>query len=157
MTRPCPGPLPPGPPASPAPPGTCDTHAHIIGPFDRFPLDEGRFYTPPESPLEAYAALQEALGIERAVIVQPSCYATDLSATADALTRLRENARALAVVSPDIDDGTLRDLDGLGFRGVRFAPVLLGGDPMPVIRAFAPRAARPSAGISTCSSTGRAR
>ena len=76
------------------------------------------------------------------MIVQPSCYATDLAATADALARLGENARALAVVSPDIDDGSLRDLDRLGFRGVRFAPVLLGGDPMPVIRAFAPRAAR---------------
>ena len=142
MTKPCPGPLPPRPPATRAPPGTCDTHAHILGPYDRFPLDDGRFYTAPEAPLEAYASLQEALGIERAVIVQPSCYATDLAATADALARLGERARAIAVVAPDIDDDTLRELDGLGFRGVRFAPVLLGGDPMPVIQAFAPRAAR---------------
>ena len=142
MTRPCPGPLPPRPPAAAAPRGTCDTHAHILGPYDRFPLDEGRFYTAPESPLEAYAAVQEALGIERVVIVQPSCYATDLAATADGLARLGDRARALAVVAPDIDDGTLRDLDKLGFCGVRFAPVLLGGDPMPIIQAFAPRAAR---------------
>ena len=142
MTRPCPGPLPPGPPLTRAPAGTCDTHAHILGPYDRFPLDEGRFYTAPESPLEAYIALQQALGIERAVIVQPSCYATDLAATADALARLGGRARAVAVVAPDIDDAKLRELDRLGFRGVRFAPVLLGGDPMPVIEAFAPRAAR---------------
>ena len=142
MTRPCPGPKSPRPPVSRAPPGTCDTHAHILGPYDRFPLDEGRFYTAPEAPLEAYAALQEALGIERAVIVQPSCYATDLAATADALARLGERARAIAVVAPDIDNDSLRELDGLGFRGVRFAPVLLGGDPMPIIQSFAPRAAR---------------
>ena len=142
MTRPCPGPLPPLPPATRAPPGTCDTHAHIVGPYDRFPLDDGRFYTAPESPLEAYAAMQEALGIERAVIVHPSCYGTDLAVTVDGLARLGERARGVAVVAPDIDDERLRELDGLGFRGVRFAPVLLGGDPMPVIQAFAPRAAR---------------
>ncbi len=142
MTRPCPGPLPPRRAGTPAPSGTCDTHAHIVGPYDRFPLHEGRFYTAPESPLEAYIDLQEALGIERVVIVQPSCYATDLAATNDALNRLGPRARAVAVIDPAIDDEALIALDGLGYRGVRFAPVLLGGDPMPIIQAFAPRAAR---------------
>lgn len=142
MTRPCPGPLPPRRPNFRTPPGTCDTHAHIVGPYERFPLDDGRFYTAPESPLEAYVTLQEALGIERVVIVQPSCYATNLAITEDALGRLGVQARAIAVIEPDIGDDTLTMLDGLGFRGVRFAPVLLGGDPMPIIQAFAPRAAR---------------
>jgi len=142
MTRSCPGPLPPRRPEFKAPPGTCDTHAHIIGPYDRFPPDDGRFYTAPESPLEAYAALQQALGIERVVIVHPSCYATDTAITEDALARLGVQARAIAVIAPDITDDRLSVLDGLGFRGVRFAPVLLGGDPMPIIQAFAPRAAR---------------
>ena len=142
MTRPCPGPLPPRPAGTVAPAGACDTHAHIIGPYDRFPLAEDRFYTAPESPLAAYVDLQEALGIERVVIVHPSCYATDLAATTDALTRLGGRARAIAVVDPAIDDDALKALDSLGYRGVRFAPVLSGGDPMPVIEAFAPRAAR---------------
>ena len=142
MTRPCPGPLRPRPADAAPPAGTCDTHAHIVGPYDRFPLAEGRFYTAPESPLEAYIGLRAALGIERVVIVHPSCYATDLAVTTDALARLGPCARAVAVVDPAIDDEALKALDGLGYRGVRFAPVLSGGDPVPAIQAFAPRAAR---------------
>ena len=63
MTKPCPGPAPASPPKLKAPAGACDTHAHIVGPFDRFPLAEERGYTPPVSALEDFEAFQKTLGI----------------------------------------------------------------------------------------------
>ena len=66
MTKPCPGPVPAAAPKLKAPPGACDTHAHIIGPFDRFPLAEERGYTPPISDLAAFETFQKTLGIDRA-------------------------------------------------------------------------------------------
>ena len=35
------------PPRARAPPLACDCHFHFFGPFERFPLDAGRRYTPP--------------------------------------------------------------------------------------------------------------
>jgi 2-pyrone-4,6-dicarboxylate lactonase len=32
------------------PPGAWDTHAHIMGPPDKFPYTAGRGYTPPDAP-----------------------------------------------------------------------------------------------------------
>ena len=45
-------------------------------------------YTPPEAPLEGLLALQERLGLERVVIVQPSVCGNDNSCTLDALREL---------------------------------------------------------------------
>ena len=53
-----------------APPGACDTHLHIYGPFDRYPLSPARHYTPAgHSTLEDYLRVHRTLGLERAVIV----------------------------------------------------------------------------------------
>ena len=61
MTEPCPGPVPPQTPRLTAPSGACDTHAHILGPYDRFPLNENRSYTAPESTFEDYMHLLEVI------------------------------------------------------------------------------------------------
>jgi 2-pyrone-4,6-dicarboxylate lactonase len=60
----------PEPIVAPAPPGACDCHAHIFGPSDRFPYAEGRGYTPPDVPLEAFLRHLDRLGLERGVVVQ---------------------------------------------------------------------------------------
>ena len=36
-------------PATPLPPGTCDAHAHVFGPFDRFPSAIPSVYALPEA------------------------------------------------------------------------------------------------------------
>lgn len=109
------------------PDGICDTHCHIMGPFDRFPLAEGRSYTPPETPLEAYLKLREALGIRRSVIVQPGPHGFDNRVTLDAVKRLGPDARGIAVVEPDITLGALAAMNEEGVRGVRLSTMLASG------------------------------
>ena len=118
---PCPAPdRNPRPPRTRLPPGACDTHAHICGPADRFPYADERIYSPPDSTLEDYLYLLATLGIERAVLVQPSVYGTDNRALIDALSRCRQGLRGVAVVKPDISADEVRALDNAGVRGVRF-------------------------------------
>ena len=90
------------------PPGACDTHAHICGPVDRHPYSDRRIYTPPDAPLSAYRHLLATLGVERAVLVQPSVYGTDNGVMLDAMALFgRERCRAVAVVDDDISDAEL--------------------------------------------------
>ena len=49
------------------PPNACDTHAHLFGPVEKYPLSPKRGYNPVEVWLEEYFRLHEVLGIERGV------------------------------------------------------------------------------------------
>jgi len=98
------------------PPGACDCHVHVFGPAARYPFARARAYTPPEASIEELLALQKRLGFERVVIVQPSVYGTDNSCTLDALKRLGERARGVAVVDTK---SNLPEMQKLGVRGVR--------------------------------------
>lgn len=118
---PCPAPdRKPRAPRMPLPLGACDSHAHICGPAAAFPYAEERIYTPPDATLEDYLGLLAALGVERAVLVQPSVYGTDNAALLDALKRQRQGLRGIAVVDPGISLEDIRALDAAGIRGVRF-------------------------------------
>jgi len=101
------------------PPLACDTHAHICGPASHYPYWSGRIYTPPDCVLNDYRHLLATLGVERAVLVQPSVYATDNSALLDALREAGKNFRAVAVVDETIDADELQRMHALGVRGVR--------------------------------------
>ena len=59
--------------------GGWDCHAHLFGPYDRYPLAEGRSYTPPEALLPQYLSLLERLGLDHGVLVHPSAYGDDHS------------------------------------------------------------------------------
>jgi predicted TIM-barrel fold metal-dependent hydrolase len=101
------------------PPGACDTHVHVFGPHRRYPLDARRNYTPHECALDDYRKVMRALGIGRAVLVQPSVYGTDNSALLDALREGGPAFRGIVVPGADIDDGALREMHERGVRGVR--------------------------------------
>jgi predicted TIM-barrel fold metal-dependent hydrolase len=59
------------------------------------------------------------LGVERAVLVQPSVYGTDNSALLDALRAAGPAFRAVAVVEDSIDEAELARMHAAGVRGVR--------------------------------------
>jgi D-galactarolactone isomerase len=101
-----------------APPGTTDTHMHVFE--ARFPLAPTATMKPPEAPVADYLKVCERLGIERAVVVQPSGYATDNSCTLEAMAAMGGRARGIAVVNESVSDAELRRLDQAGIRGLRF-------------------------------------
>ncbi|MEX2643714.1 MAG: amidohydrolase family protein [Acetobacterales bacterium] len=103
-----------------SPPGACDCHAHIFGPSDRFPYTEGRGYTPPDSPVEKYLAMLDAMGFERGVAVQGNAHGYDNAAILDAVKRFPKRLRAVAIVGPDTQPDDLVPLRAVGVAGLRF-------------------------------------
>src|ERR1700688_154307 len=98
------------------PADACDCHTHIHGDPDQFPFFAGRVYTPETAPPEEMAALHRALRVKRVVIVTPSVYGTDNSATLYGMEARGPDARGVAV----IDDATTdRELDAMGKAGMR--------------------------------------
>ncbi len=97
----------------------CDTHAHILGPAARYAYSPARVYTPPDCLLKDYEHMLATLGVERAVLVQPSVYGTDNSAMLDAMKVAGKRFRGVAVVAENISDAELKQLDAAGVRGVR--------------------------------------
>jgi len=102
------------------PPNSCDTHFHIFGPPDRFPFAPTRQYTPPAAPLEHYLNMAAVLGVERAVVVQPSVHGLDNTVTLDAIARMPGRFRGVARTDDKTPREELRRLHEGGIRGVRF-------------------------------------
>jgi 2-pyrone-4,6-dicarboxylate lactonase len=103
-----------------APPDACDSHLHIYGPPERYPLSPERNYTPdPHSTLDDYLKVHRKLGFERAVIVTGSAYGTNNQITLDALARMSGTFKALALLDPAITDAELLHLKESGFTGFR--------------------------------------
>ena len=107
-------------PRTPFPALSCDTHAHIMGPAARFPYAKERIYTPPDSTADDYRQLLAVLGVERAVLVQPSVYGTDNTAMLDAMRQFGKGVRAVAVTDPAISLKAIEALHEAGVRGLRF-------------------------------------
>ena len=130
-------------PAFLLPRGACDTHVHIWGPFDRFPLAKGAPYTPPERTSDDLLALHERLGVHRAVIVQTTVYKADNRAMLDGIVRSNGRWRGVALIDESFDDAAFRALHEGGVRGVRFGFVKhLGGVPdLALVRRTAARIA----------------
>jgi len=116
----CAGPDPqPRKPKLKLPSGACDTHAHIMGPKARYAYSPTRIYTPPDCLLPDYLRMLATLGVERAVLVQPSVYGTDNTVMLEAMKAAGNRFRGVAVVADSISDAELKQLDAAGVRGVR--------------------------------------
>lgn len=101
------------------PPHACDCHTHIYGDSKKFPLSPTRSYTPePALPAEM-SALHRALHIERVVIVTPSVYGTDNSATLYGMKARGANARGVAVIDEKTPERDLEAMNRAGIRGIR--------------------------------------
>jgi len=129
-------------PKQKAPALSCDCHFHIFGPFNRYPMSEGRTYTPPEALVPAYLELAETVGLQRMVVVQASIYGTENAVTLDAISQFGlHRARGVAVIDDSFDEAALRRLHDQGIRGVRFNMVSGNGTPEDQLEALARRVA----------------
>ena len=106
------------------PSGACDSHLHVFGPYETFPLAAERSYEPPYAPFERLIAMLDAQALDRAVLVQPSAYGADHSALLDALRRAPQRLRGIAVLQPQdaqaLSDAALDAMHAAGVRGLRF-------------------------------------
>ncbi len=128
----------PEPPALPPPPGACDTHAHLYGPFDRYPLDPSKGDGPDVSD-DDYIALLDAIGIDRAVLVQARDYGGIDPVTRDAIARYPDRFRGITMMAPEVLDRNVNALVDGGFRGIRlssFSHIRFRPD---LLEEFAPR------------------
>jgi predicted TIM-barrel fold metal-dependent hydrolase len=101
------------------PAGACDCHIHIFGDPQRFPFSPARVYTPETASVDELRSLHAALRIERTVVVQPSVYGTDNRCTMDAIRRLGNRARGVAVIDENTSDTELDEMGRAGVRGIR--------------------------------------
>ncbi len=142
MTRPCPGPLAPTPPRITPPPGACDTHIHVIGPYDKYPLNPKCSYTAPEASIEKIMAFLEIMKIDRAVIAHVTAHGMDMTVTLDALKVLGDRGRGVAMVATDIDDAELDRLHDGGIRAIRLTPLFGDEVTLDVLKQMCGRIAR---------------
>ena len=125
----------------------CDCHVHIVGPAQSYPQVPDRTYLAGVASVATLKALGAARGIDRFVIVQPSFYGADNSATLDALDELAGNGRGVAVIDPTATSPeTLAAFHRRGVRGLRinlYSPIKPpGGDTLEEAFAAAANAAR---------------
>jgi predicted TIM-barrel fold metal-dependent hydrolase len=125
----CPPPDPhPRSPRFTVPANSCDCHAHIIGPADKYPFVSDRSYTPPDALLPDYLNVLAALGLQRAVLVQPSVHGTDNTVMMEAIAAAKNvSMRAVVVVPTTVTEDELLWLHQRGARGVRLNLIYSGG------------------------------
>ena len=107
--------------------GACDCHLHVYE--DAWPLAPTATFKPLHAPAAAYLAARAALGLQRAVVVQPTGYGFDNRCTLAAMHDIGPGTRGVLVVAPDSEESDLQRLHGLGVRGVRF--MMLPGGVLP--------------------------
>src|ERR1700731_2112161 len=96
----------------------CDSHFHVFGRADKYPVGADLRYTPPIAELDDYVAHVRPLGLTRYVFVQPSAYGRDNSCMLDAMRAMDPaTRRGIVDVEADAPDALLAELDALGVCG----------------------------------------
>jgi predicted TIM-barrel fold metal-dependent hydrolase len=140
VMEPCPPPDPnPRTPNSATPSLATDTHFHILGPASEYPYVEDREYAPPDALPEQCRHLFRTLGIERAVLVQPSVYGGDNRRMLAATSQLGVPTRNIVVIPCETSDNEMQSLHEQGTRGVRFISAHTGGLPLSQLERMADR------------------
>ncbi len=105
------------------PNNSCDTHLHVFGDARAYPVgNPNALYQPPQDcDFGAMKALHDAMGIDRAVLVQPTIYGADHSLLHDVLKAAPAGKyRGVAIVDDSVSDTELARLHAAGVRGARF-------------------------------------
>ena len=116
------------------PPGSCDTHFHVFEPG--FPHVPDPLYTFPDATLDQYLQVQDWLGIERAVLVQPTYYGTDNRLLLHVLRTDPSRLRAVIQVDDDVTDEELDRYHEAGVRAIRLDLFTRADWPVPELVAY---------------------
>ena len=141
----------PPPPASKAPlitapDGACDSHVHMLGGINEFPLWNMRLQNPfPGHCLAQWLALYHrhlsSLGCRRGVIVHSIIYGTDNAITVAALDQLDDGFRGIGLLADDASDADLDQFADWKMAGVQLNIVHGGVLSWNGVRAMAPKLA----------------
>ena len=102
------------------PPDACDCAIHVFDPSRTDLLLPGRRYEPPVAWLGELRTLHQRLGVDRAVLVQPSVYGSDHTVLLAALHSDPERYRGVALLDDSVPDAACEELHAAGVRSARF-------------------------------------
>lgn len=126
-----------GGPAFSFPKGACDCHMHLFD--NRYPFASGSVLSHGDASVADYRMLQQRLGMERCVIVQPSSYGRQHQVLLGGLQALGPSARGVAVVDPQVTEQALAGLTAQGVVGARFNLVQRGATDETMLQAVTQR------------------
>ena len=124
-------------PKIPPPPLTCDTHAHLYGPFSLFPINQNKG-DGPETSYEQYKNMLDVLGIERSILVQARDYGSIDPVTVDAIERSDGTIRGIAAMPLEALEKNLEFLISKNFCGIRLSSFSPGAIRLDELEKIAP-------------------
>ncbi len=108
------------PPTSRLGRGSCDTHNHVFGPFERFPLDFPPDYPIPLAPIQKYLQMLDTVGLDRGVLIQPSQQDCSMDILLDALRIGGDRLRGVGAARAEITEQRMQEVVAAGVVGLRF-------------------------------------
>jgi len=102
------------------PAGATDTHMHFYDAAVPAAPGAQNAHNPGSATVAQYRALQQRLGLERVIVVQPNAYGADNRVTLEAVAALGSVARAVCVVGEDVSEAELERLSRAGAVAQRF-------------------------------------
>jgi predicted TIM-barrel fold metal-dependent hydrolase len=121
------------------PSGATDTHFHLFGPMQKYPLVDLREYNPPLATPEMAREAFGRLGIQRAVVIQPSVYGGDNRAQLEGASEIGVPVRAVVVPGSGTTEAELEILHAQGARALRYVLAHPGGLPVADLERWADR------------------
>lgn len=109
------------------PPGSWDTHAHVIGGPPNAPFVDDRSYTPDPASADDYVAMLDTVGITYGVVIQISVHGTDNRLIAAALRRYPHRLKGVISIDGSESEADLIALRDLGVCGIRVNEHFGGG------------------------------
>lgn len=107
------------PPGFAMPADACDAHMHVFGSASAYHAQPDARYTLPDATAADYRGTATALGLRRAVLVQPSYYGADNACLLDALDADPAQRRGVVIAADDVGPGELAAWHARGVRGLR--------------------------------------
>jgi predicted TIM-barrel fold metal-dependent hydrolase len=113
-------PLPSTPVKFDVPTGTTDTHRHVVGHESRCPYIPTSNYRLEPAEIEDMRALDQALHIDRVILIGLYGYGTNNTCLLDGLKKLGSRGRGVPIIDEGTPDKEIAAMDKAGCVGIRF-------------------------------------